>query len=59
MVMTMVSVSVVGAVIGSSSAMTSVDTVVGAKTARLLAEAIEDGRRLVRQRGGRQLHRDV
>ena len=47
----------IGAV--SSSAMTSVGTVVGAKTARLLVEAIEDGRRQVRQRGGRRLQRGV
>ena len=44
---------------GSSSLMTSVDTVVGAKTARLLVEAIEDGRKQVHQRAGRRLQRGV
>ena len=42
---------------GSSNVMTSADIVVGAKTARLLVEAIEDGRRQGRQRAGRRLQR--
>ena len=66
------SASVVGAVGGSSrntdgstigarsvNVMMSVDIVVGAKTARLLVEAIEDVSRLGRQRAGRQLQRGV
>ena len=44
---------------GSSNVMTSADIVVGVKTARLLVEAIEDVRRLGRQRAGRQLQRGV
>ena len=44
---------------GSSNVMTSADIVMGAKTARLLVEAMEDVSRLGRQRAGRQLQRGV
>jgi len=44
---------------GSSNVMTSADIVVGAKTARLLIEAIEDVRRQGRQGAGHRLQRGV
>ena len=72
MVVVAASALVVGAVRGSSrnidettigaerlNVMTSTDIVVGAKTARLLVEAIEDVRRQGRQRAGRRLQRGV
>ena len=44
---------------GSSNVMTSADTVMDAKTARLLVEAIEGVRRQGRQRAGHRLQRGV